>query len=30
MEHILWLHFVETGHAEKEKFEDGLKHFGIH
>jgi hypothetical protein len=30
MEHILWLHFVATGHAEKEKFEDGLKHFGIH
>lgn len=28
MEHILWLHFKASGHAEKEKFEDGLKHFG--
>lgn len=30
MEHILWLHFLNSGFAQKEKFEDGLKHFGIH
>ena len=29
MEGILWLHFQAAGFAEKDKFEEGLKHFGI-
>jgi hypothetical protein len=29
LEQILWLHLQATGNDEPEKFEDGLKHFGL-
>lgn len=28
MEQIIWIHFKAAGFAQKEKFEDGIKHFG--
>lgn len=28
MENVLWLHFKSAGFAEKEKFTEGLNHFG--
>jgi hypothetical protein len=29
LEEVLWLHLKSTNMATPEKFEDGLKHFGI-
>ena len=29
LESILWIHLKATGHDQPEKFEDGLKHFGL-
>jgi hypothetical protein len=29
LEEILWLHLAGTGHDEPEKFEAGIKHFGL-
>ena len=28
MEKVIWLHFTKTGFDKKEKFEEGIKHFG--
>ena len=28
LEEVIWMHFVRSGFDKKEKFEDGLKHFG--
>jgi hypothetical protein len=29
LEPILWIHLKATGNAEPEKFEEGIKHFGL-
>ena len=29
LESILWMHLMESGFAEPEKFKDGLSHFGL-
>ena len=28
MENVIWLHFQSCGFTEKEKFDEGIKHFG--
>ena len=28
MEEVIWIHFKSAGFDKKEKFEDGIKHFG--
>lgn len=28
MENVIWIHFTKAGFDKKEKFEEGIKHFG--